>query len=165
MSVILFVLGIPTIIILLIMMGVSCVNQDTLDTEDWINKVFNENDINQDDIKILLKKELSEVQNKQLVYTNDQRLFYLEVNKSINQINIANILRIDINCECIEKNVKRIIALTTTFDNIKSIVSCNIKIITDNEILNVEIDTDRDTIDKANQFKLLIDRELELLNK
>lgn len=133
--------------------------------ENWMEISFNKNNIEQDKIKFLLKKSSEDFINKQLLYTNDKRLFYLELNKRIKEIELNNILKIDVECVSKEKNQKRIIALTTTYDNIKSIVEVNLKIITEDEIYNIKLDTSKESIDKVNQFKLILDRELELLNK
>lgn len=137
---------------------------------NWLDKAFNDNNIKNEDIKFSLKKSLVGLTNKELFYTNDKRLFYLEINSSastnkIIEIKLSDILKLDLECTTLEHNRKRIIALTTTYDNIKSITDVRIKIITEDEIYSIELDKTKESIDKATQFKLTLDRELKALNQ
>lgn len=138
--------------------------------EDWLDTVLKEHNIKNEDIKFSLKKSSMELLNKELLYTNDKRLFYLEINKNVNEnkiseIKLNDILKLDLECTTMEHNRKRIIALTTTYDNIKSITDVQIKIITDYRIYSIELDKTKESVDKATQFKLTLDRELKALNQ
>lgn len=148
------------------------VNDKTMKEEkgNWLDNAFNDNNIKNEDIKFSLKKSLVGLTNKELFYTNDKRLFYLEINSSastnkIIEIKLSDILKLDLECTTLEHNRKRIIALTTTYDNIKSITDVRIKIITEDEIYSIELDKTKESIDKATQFKLTLERELKALNQ
>lgn len=138
--------------------------------EDWLDTVLKEHNIKNEDIKFSLKKSSTELLSKELLYTHDKRLFYLEGSSNVNEsklseIKLNDILKLDLECTTMEHNRKRIIALTTTYDNIKSITDVQIKIITDYRIYSIELDKTKESVDKATQFKLTLDRELKALNQ
>lgn len=140
------------------------------DKGKWLDTAFNEYNIKNEDIKFVLKKSSIEFINKELLYTKHKRLFYLEVNKNTNEskmieIKLNDILKLDLECTTLEHNRKRIIALTTTYDNIKSITDVRVKIITEDKIYSIELDKTKESVDKATQFKLTLDRELKALNQ
>lgn len=137
------------------------VNKD----KSWMKEVYEENNIDDFKMEFILKSALAQYPDKQLLYTKDKRLFCLEMHKGVKQIELKSILKVDVECTTVEKNRQRIIALTTTFDNIKSVVGLKIKVITDREVYNIELDPSPATIDKAKQCQLILERDLKALNQ
>lgn len=137
------------------------VNKD----KSWMKKVYEDNNIDDFKMEFILKSALAQYPDKQLLYTKDKRLFCLEMHKRAKQIELSSILKVDVECITMERNRKRIVALTTTYDNVKSVVGLNIKIITGREVYNIELDPSPATIDKAQQCKLILDRDLKVLNQ
>lgn len=158
-----------SVVLFIVLMNV-CGKEMEEEKGSWLERAFRDKNIKKDDIKFNLKKSAIGFINKELLYTNDKRLFYLEINKNANEnkiseIKLNDILKLDLECTTMEHNRKRIIALTTTYDNIKSITDVQIKIITDYRIYSIELDKTKESVDKATQFKLTLDRELKALNK
>lgn len=103
--------------------------------------------------------------NNEVVYTTGKRLFYLEYPNSVEEIRLEDVLQIDVEVLVTERNRQKIVALTTTFNNIQSINAVILKIITDSNIYQIGLDRNREAIDKANQFKLTVERDLKTLNQ
>lgn len=136
----------------------------------WKSQAFGDNNIRDEDIKSAFRSTFIGTISNELLYTDDRRLFYFENgysntnNNKSEEIKLEDILNIDLECTISEKNRKRIVALTTTYDNIKSITDVKIKIITEEKIYTINLDKTKESIEKATQFKLTLERELKALD-
>ncbi|MDB8802750.1 hypothetical protein PN294_11155 [Romboutsia sp. 1001216sp1] len=142
----------------------STAKKDTKN-KSWMKEAYKQNDIDDFKMEFILKSALAQYPDKQLLYTKDKRLFCLEMHKGVKQIELNSILKVDVECTTMEKNRQRIVALTTTFDNIKSVVGLKVKVITDRDVYNIELDPSPATIDKAKQCQLILERDLKALNQ
>lgn len=140
-------------------------NKKDNENYSWIREARKDNNIDDYKVEFTLQNALVQYPDKQLLYTKDKRLFLLEMHKGVKQIELKDILNIEVECTTMERNRQRIVALTTTFDSIKSIVGLKVKIITGRDVYNVELDTNPATIDKAKQCQLILERDLKALNQ
>lgn len=147
-------------IILFVISVMMCSSIAKKEDVDWLDVSFSENGIIDENIKFRLSNSLRKIQ---LIYTQDKRLFYVNIDtKTIEELIISDILNIDIECAFMEKNQRRVVALTTTYDNIKSLTEVTFKVITENKIYNINLGVSKEVIDRANQVKLILNKEMQI---
>ena len=115
---------------------------------------------------------------QQPIYTNKEYIYLINKSvKSVNKIYKSKILKADVEVYSIEKNVKKLVALTSTYTKKTRIASVTIKIITNaitynipcivnGKLANDQIIMDVVPImDTINRCKLLLDRDTQELNR
>lgn len=95
-----------------------------------------------------------------IAYTTENKLYYIDGDKIFDEIEIKNILDIKVDVVVNTRNVKRLIALTSTYDA-KSTSYAHLTIITKkrNYIVNYLSD-----VNEVNRLKSIVERDIKELN-
>lgn len=163
------------------------------DVKDEHTNKFNEDVLKYNLVKENIKENIRFSMNEgSIIYTNDNRLFVLKYDKSnalkftIHEVKLEGILEMSIDIELLERNRRRVISLTPTFDSFKSIRDVIFTIITENEIYKMRLNVSTGvfgsdykiinetatykpdfniSLDKMKRIKLLVERQIENLKK
>lgn len=96
--------------------------------------------------------------------------------KTIRKIKLKNILSVSVEISTTEKNIRRAVALTTTYDKNIKVEGINFKIITKSNTFNIYYKPDsfppsnfkklniNQMLDESNRCKLILEKDLEKLN-
>lgn len=96
--------------------------------------------------------------------------------KTVRKIKLENILSVSVEVSTTEKNTKRVVALTTTYDKNIKVEGVNFKIITTSNTFNVyytpnsfppndfKILNINEMLDESNRCKLILEKDIEKLN-
>lgn len=96
--------------------------------------------------------------------------------KTVRKIKLENILSVSVEVSTTEKNTKRVVALTTTYDKNIKVEGINFKIITTSNTFNVyytpnsfppndfKILNINEMLDESNRCKLILEKDIEKLN-
>ena len=146
--------------------------------EDWFKNTLQSLNLDKYENTFILNNSTNNLTAENLlVYTSDQFIYIInKFNKSVKKINKADILKIDLDIYTTQKNVKKLIALTATYDKKVNVTGLELKIITRNEtnkllmiangknVDNITIFDKAKLIDDANRCKLILEDDIEKLN-
>ena len=148
-------------LIIAFFMGKRTINKID-DFTKWLNGIMKSKyGLSRSDIKIEFEENLKKV----LIYTKNNELFFGDYDKkSFKRIDIRRILKIEMDQDFSIKNVRRPVALTSTYDTKLTLHSTALKIITDYKTFEIQIDATSEMLDKYERFKLTIENQIEFLN-
>ncbi|MGL4453545.1 MAG: hypothetical protein ACRDDY_19620 [Clostridium sp.] len=151
---------------------VNRINQDSGWYVGMLNKIDNEEEKNS-----CLTLGQSPI-NDYLVYTNSEHVYFVnQRNREFNKINKRDILNMEVEVYKYERNVKKLVALTSTFNKNVVIGDVVLKITTRQKVCNVycmingmdgfnRLFTNRmSPVDDANRIKLMIEDDVKNLKE
>lgn len=143
-------------------------------SEKWYKGTIERLNLDNEDISVLNYSNNNLTYRNMLIYTKDDFIYILNKGSRLEKkILKKDILDISLEIYSMEKNVKRLIALTSTFDKTTNIVGVEMKIITTEDTYtiplvvnnrnadNIQFFNKKELIDNANRYKLLIERDIE----
>lgn len=147
-------------------------------SEDWYKHTLKSLELDKYENSFILNNSNNNlVAENILIYTSDEFVYIInKINRMVKKVNKCDILKVDLNIYSTEKNVKRLIALTSTYDKSVNVTGLELKLITRNEtnvilmmangrnVDNITLFNKAQLIDDANRCKLMIENDIEKLN-
>ena len=157
------------------------VNRDKVrkESKDWFEEKLKSLELEKDSSSFMLNNSTNNLTARNfLIYTSSDVIYVVnKIYQSIVAINKADILSVELDVYSTEKNVRRLVALTSTYDKRVNLTGIELRITTTKvtHIIQCMVDgKDSNTIpvfdkrgllDEVNRCKLIIERDIENLNK
>ncbi|MGL4802040.1 MAG: hypothetical protein ACRC18_07215 [Cetobacterium sp.] len=146
--------------------------------EDWFNNTLKSLELNKYENTFILNNSINNLTAENLlIYTSSDYIYVVnKIRQTVKKVSKSDILNVDLNIYTTQKNVKRLIALTSTYDNKVNVTGLELKITTRTEThvflmiadgKNVDKVTMFDKpklIDDANRCKLILEDDIKKLN-
>lgn len=159
-----------------ILWGMSNVakNKSIKENNEWLKRMIKENEIdeNSQEIFTFAPSEFYDF----MFYTNQDYIWIVnKYTKMFDKVMKKDILDVEVNVYSIEKNVKKLIALTSTYNKSTIVSDIDFKIVTKNKTYNIpcmrqgkdsfgRILNKQIALDDVNRYKLILEKDIKKIN-